>query len=42
VTYSCDEVHTNKLVCKWKNDHGASGDQDLIRVGSSEDDTETP
>jgi hypothetical protein len=38
VTYTCNEIRDEKLICKWKNDHSASGTQDLPRVGTAPED----
>jgi len=38
VTYTCNEIRDEKLICKWKNDHAASGTQELPRVGTAPED----
>ena len=35
VTYICGEARGDLLVCTWKNDHNASGSEDLPRVGTT-------
>jgi hypothetical protein len=40
VTYTCSEIRNNALICKWQNDHNASGRQTLPRVGTNPGDVE--